>query len=163
MGCANSCSVIQKIEEPPAPAFECACAFIEANLRKTLRVDDLCRAAHARERTLRRAFRQAVGMGPTAYIRTRRLAHARNLLRGRRVRSVTEAAYDAGFDHLGRFADAYKTMFGELPSATLSEKGQPEPLMSRALTRHGAALRVAAPPRRPGSPCRRRTPDPRDR
>jgi transcriptional regulator GlxA family with amidase domain len=32
--------------------------------------------------------------------------------------SVSTAAVDAGFDHLGHFAGNYKQLFGELPSLT---------------------------------------------
>ncbi len=32
--------------------------------------------------------------------------------------NVTDAAFVAGFNHLGRFAEQYRIMFGELPSVT---------------------------------------------
>ena len=34
------------------------------------------------------------------------------------TRSVTEVALDHGFMHLGRFSEAYRKRFGELPSQT---------------------------------------------
>jgi AraC-like DNA-binding protein len=62
-------------------------------------------------RTLRRAAH--------AYLRAIRLQGAREDLtnaRGRDLR-VTDVAMRWGFEHLGRFALAYRDFFGELPSA----------------------------------------------
>ncbi|MBN9274969.1 MAG: helix-turn-helix domain-containing protein, partial [Mesorhizobium sp.] len=37
--------------------------------------------------------------------------------------SVTDAAYAAGFGHLGRAASAYRRRYGETPSETLRRRG----------------------------------------
>lgn len=92
--------------------------FLLSNLTSILRMEDLCAATGASERTLRRAFQRELGCGPTAYVRAQRLAHARHLLRTSVVASVTEAAIASGIDHLGRFSRRYREMFGELPSRT---------------------------------------------
>ena len=61
---------------------------------------------------------EAVGVLPRDYVRQRRLERVHELLQSPAVRSVTEVALDHGFLHLGRFSEAYRKRFGELPSQT---------------------------------------------
>lgn len=77
-------------------------------------------AAHAQVsvRTLTAGFRQHRGTTPLAALRDRRLAHVRAELQRNGANSVTEVALRYGFNHLGRFAAAYRKQFGENPSAT---------------------------------------------
>jgi AraC-like DNA-binding protein len=65
-------------------------------------------------------FQDNFGMGAGQYLRLRRLNNAhRDLKRGRwGDKPVTEVAYKHGFFDLGRFASAYRDVFGELPSET---------------------------------------------
>ena len=72
-------------------------------------------------RTLQLAFKRAGLCGPTQYMLARRL----NLVRrevvgnGNAGHSVTTAAMEHGFSHLGRFSQHYRRLFGESPSRTL--------------------------------------------
>lgn len=67
-------------------------------------------------RTLQNACHSTLGLRPIQYLRTLRLNEARRMLR--HANSVTEAATQLGFWHLGYFARDYQVMFGELPSKT---------------------------------------------
>jgi AraC-like DNA-binding protein len=63
------------------------------------------------------------------YLRAIRLRGAREDLtnaRGRDLR-VTDVAMKWGFEHLGRFALAYRDFFGELPSAHLGQRAPCNP------------------------------------
>lgn len=71
-------------------------------------------------RWLHAAFRRRLGLPPARYGQTQRLAWARRELRAAQGRtSVTDVALRYGFAHFGRFAQAYRRQFGELPSQTL--------------------------------------------
>lgn len=80
-------------------------------------------AAEARVgvRWLQEAFRRYVGTSPMAYVRDVRLTRVRDELRAADpgALSVSEVAHRWGFSHLGRFAEQYRSRFGELPSQTL--------------------------------------------
>lgn len=97
--------------------------YIEANLTRNLSRAELCEASGAKLRTLHYSFEQEYGVSPIAYHRYRRLKQARDQLKHGHptVLTVTEAAMDWGFCHLGRFSADYKAVFGEPPSMTLAE------------------------------------------
>lgn len=79
---------------------------------------------HMSPRTLQHAFKANLGVSPQRYILSRKLALARyDLLRGDEDElTVTAIAHEHGFTHLGRFAAAYRTFFGESPSTTLHRR-----------------------------------------
>ncbi len=87
--------------------------ILDANPDVPVSVAGVCRQLQVSERTLRRAFQDNLGIGLRAYERAHRLrgVHGAILLEGDR-RSVTDVAMSFGSWHLGRFAAAYKAMFG---------------------------------------------------
>lgn len=95
-------------------------AMLEANgWHEPLAVDDLAQSLGMSRRTLHRAFKEIVNMGPKSYMRLVQLHNFRRKLKLPEDNgSVTEAALDAGFDHFGRAARYYKDHFGELPRVT---------------------------------------------
>ena len=74
------------------------------------------------DRWIRAAFRRTYGVSVMTFFRSRAMHRAHRELRAARPDqySVTEVAMRWGFWHLGRFSAAYRSYFGELPSATLS-------------------------------------------
>ena len=79
-------------------------------------VDELAQAIHGDRSTLFRKCKQLVGMNPSEYLRERRLARGRELLL-QGAGSVSEVAYAVGFESLASFTRAFKTRYGEPPSA----------------------------------------------
>jgi AraC family ethanolamine operon transcriptional activator len=73
------------------------------------------------ERGLRNAFYSVRGMSPKRAVMNERLAEVHRALMQARSDGmrVTDIATEHGFFELGRFAGRYKSVFGELPSATL--------------------------------------------
>jgi AraC-like DNA-binding protein len=86
-----------------------------------LNMPALCAAIGVPERTLRMCCTEFLGMGPTRYLLLRRLNLARSALQRANPAnaSVAEIARAYQFHEPGRFAVAYRTIFGEMPSATL--------------------------------------------
>src|SRR5215831_10837261 len=95
--------------------------FLEANPDSTLHLTDLCAAAAVSDRTLRILCHEHLGMSPTRYLWLRRMHLARRALRmgDPTTTTVTQIATSYAFWELGRFAVAYRSLFGETPSATL--------------------------------------------
>ena len=87
-------------------------------------LEDLRRASGASERRIRHAFNECYGVPPTVFLRSAALHEVRRtLLEGPEARdAVSRAASDFGFRHLSRFADQYRALFGELPSATVARR-----------------------------------------
>jgi AraC-like DNA-binding protein len=95
--------------------------FLEANPNTSLYLTEICAAVGAAERTMRAACEDQLGMGPIRYLALRRmhLVHRALLRADSSIATVTRIATDHGFWELGRFAVAYRGLFGEPPSATL--------------------------------------------
>ncbi|MFI9029176.1 AraC family transcriptional regulator [Streptomyces sp. NPDC053560] len=78
---------------------------------------ELARIAGVAPRSLQAGFKQHLESTPMGYLRRLRLERAHHdLVRLGPAVSVTEVAGRWGFTHLGRFAAAYRSRYGKLPS-----------------------------------------------
>ena len=95
--------------------------LLDADPKKPLYLVEICAATGVSERTLQACCHEHLDMGPVRYLWLRRMHLARAaLMKGDpRTTSVTAVAVDHGFWQLGRFAVAYRSLFGKSPSATL--------------------------------------------
>lgn len=103
------------------PVAQRAISYLQEHDREVIYVADLCLATGISERWLREALQAVYGTSPMRLLRLRRLNQVhRALLAGSPgASSVTEVAMAYGFFDLGRFAQSYRQVFGEPPSATL--------------------------------------------
>ena len=96
--------------------------LLEANPDRILYLTELCSATGVSERTLRTCCHEHLGISPTRYLWLRRMHLARRGLRvaDTAATTVTDVATSYGFWELGRFSVAYRSLFGESPSAVAS-------------------------------------------
>jgi AraC-like DNA-binding protein len=94
---------------------------IEAGGSKPFHISEICSRLHVSRRTLHRAFHDAVGVGPVAFLRSKRLCVVHETLRDSDPikTTVAQVAIEHGFVNLGRFAGDYYSLFNEYPSQTL--------------------------------------------
>lgn len=78
-------------------------------------VEDLAGRLGVGARHLRRTMQDELGVGPVELALSRRIALARELLRGTSL-PITEIAFASGFASVRRFNDAYRTSQGMTPS-----------------------------------------------
>ena len=88
---------------------------------RPLYMPQLCATVGASYTMLRDCCQDYLGMSPKRYLWLRRMHLVRRVLRiaDAEKTTVTEIATDYGFWELGRFAVAYRSLFGEAPSAAL--------------------------------------------
>ncbi|WP_346893865.1 helix-turn-helix domain-containing protein [uncultured Roseibium sp.] len=89
-------------------------------------VADLCHMSGVGKSRLHQAFSDIYRMSPGAYLHRLRLTSIREKLLSEEAppRSVKDVAIQHGFLSSGQFARAYRGMFGELPSQTLSARNK---------------------------------------
>ena len=102
-------------------------AFLEEHSHEPVTVPDLARSVDVSERTLRTAFKDYFGIGPTRYLLMRQLHQVRRALCEANPfeDSVTRVMLSQGVWECGRFAARYRQQFGELPSQTLLRNKSP--------------------------------------
>ncbi len=94
--------------------------IIKSDFVLDLTLDDIARAAGASPRALQYGFKATYNMTPMQMLRFERLRWARHLLLAAdRNQTVTQIAFDLGFQHLSRFAQEYRDAFDEKPIQTL--------------------------------------------
>lgn len=102
-------------------AVRMAVDLLEAQPNHAWKVAELAKAVGVSTRTLQEAFQRDLDTTPLEYWRRTRLGRAYTdlLAADATATSVTEVAAQWGFFHLGRFSQAYRAQFQELPSQTL--------------------------------------------
>ena len=93
---------------------EGARAYIDEHFAAPLTAQQLARHTGTNVSKLSQAFRKVFGMTLFEYIRSRRMEAARQLLRVGNL-TVTEIAFDVGYEHPCNFSVAYKRHFGVTP------------------------------------------------
>ncbi len=102
-----------------------AVAYLEAAQGRPVFSHEIGAAIGVSPRFANQCFDAIFGMSVHRYLRLRRLAEARRrLITGGDGLLVKQVALDLGLWHFGRFALAYRGLFGETPSQTLATGGR---------------------------------------
>jgi AraC-like DNA-binding protein len=121
------CEVLAMAEQPNDEArrrvlsqgeirqVEYARRLLASNLTSPQRIRDIARATGMSESKLKRAFKSRFGITMFEYTLDRRMRHALEMLRCKRM-SVGQVAYAVGYRHQTSFASAFHDFFGFLPS-----------------------------------------------
>ncbi|MDU8459760.1 AraC family transcriptional regulator [Pseudomonas syringae group sp. J254-4] len=120
----NYSAALNEKVQSRCPAFlKRAQQFIEEHCGDDIHLIDIERAAGIGPQKLHDSFKTHFGVSPVVYLKRFRLQSARrSLLQGHSGYNIAAIASQWGFNHLGRFAQDYQRLFGELPSQTL-ERG----------------------------------------
>jgi AraC-like DNA-binding protein len=96
--------------------------YIESCGLRPVHISEICCEVHVSRRTLHRAFHDAIGIGPVAFLRCRRLCCVHSILRSSdpATTTIADVAMDQGFLNPGRFSGYYHSLFDEYPSETLA-------------------------------------------
>ncbi|MFD6424479.1 AraC family transcriptional regulator [Streptomyces sp. NPDC060198] len=99
--------------------------FIEENAHRAIGLSDIAAAAFVTPRAVQYAFSRHTDTSPLGYLRQVRLIRAHRELKTADpgTSSVTRIAARWGFPHVGRFAAAYRRLYGTTPAATLRTRG----------------------------------------
>lgn len=98
------------------------CEWAALDRDDPLSVGDLAARCGIGIRALQKNFLRHFDTTPHLFLRNLRLEKVRRLLRHETARwTVTAAAYEAGFTHMGRFAAQYRGKFGEMPGETVRQ------------------------------------------
>ncbi len=92
--------------------------LLESNMETPPSLKELARTAGMSHPKLNRCFRQVYGMTVFQYLRTERLNKAKTMLQ-KEGYSVTETAFQVGYDSVSHFSQIYKKQFGTSPSQAL--------------------------------------------
>ncbi|MEZ8438687.1 helix-turn-helix transcriptional regulator [Vibrio splendidus] len=113
---ANLSENIDKASTPKAfdAKIEDIISYIEINLDQQLSLESIASKFSMSISNLQRRFKQSYNLTINGYIRYRRLDIARQHLE-RGLVSITEAAYEAGYQHPSNFTSAFKKTFGVPP------------------------------------------------
>lgn len=114
--------------------------FIAQHLKDDIQLSDIVEAAGVPARTLYHGFERFMGHSPMRWLRLRRLESARaDIIASDGDISVTALANQYWIGHGGRFANMYREIYGEPPSATL---GRARATALRVMTGPKVAQRV---------------------
>jgi AraC family transcriptional regulator len=101
----------------PARRLKLVMDYVEEHLAQSVSLRGLAELAGVSPRHFERAFRQAVGVAPHAYLLERRIATARNLLAGNPRLPIHQIAARTGFSSSSHLATAFRRQTGQSPSA----------------------------------------------
>lgn len=98
--------------------------YLAANAARPVSLADLVALVGVSGRAIQAGFKAHRGSSPMSFLRARRYELARRQLLASPDATITEVAFNCGFEHVGRFSAGYRARFGESPRATQRRAGR---------------------------------------
>lgn len=95
--------------------------FMETNFRQQMSLKEMARLTGRSESGFKKDFNALFHDSPFRWLLNRRLDYARNLIRHSGT-SVSDAAFQSGFENLSHFSRSYKNKFGHAPAQEKNER-----------------------------------------
>ena len=95
--------------------IDLTCNYLNNNLSENVKLDDLSRRLGTNRNTLCRRFKNRVGLGIYAWVRTKRLSIARKMLINTDL-TVQQICFEVGYSNPANFSTAFKSFYGQSPS-----------------------------------------------
>jgi AraC family transcriptional regulator len=89
--------------------------YIESNLSRELSLGELARIADLSLHHFARVFKKTIGVAPHRYVLTRRVEHAKGMLRATSA-SLVGIGLSAGFCSQSHFSSTFRRMVGATPA-----------------------------------------------
>ena len=90
--------------------------IMETNFHHNLSIDEFARMCNRSSSTFKREFQKHYATSPGKWLLERRIQHSATLLQSTRM-SITEIAFNCGFEDLSHFSRAFKEKYGRSPSS----------------------------------------------
>lgn len=116
--------LIESTGNVPDTGLNAAARFIMENPDSRIDPEQLARIAGMSTATFFRHFRAKFGTTPSRFANQARIHRAREMLTGNRT-TVTEVAFDVGFQSVGHFVRVFKQVTGETPGDYLRRTARP--------------------------------------
>ncbi len=95
---------------------------MEANFSFNLKMEDFAKLSYRSLSAFKRDFEKLYATSPGKWLLENRLQHAKHLLT-RGGRTVSEAAFESGFENSSHFSRAFSKKYGTPPSAIKKTNG----------------------------------------
>ena len=115
---SDLCRFYSQMESPEARSLlrlGSVIGYLHQHYAEPITLDALARIGNMSRRTLTREFTKAIGVSPIEYLIRERVNRAMDLLRDRSI-SITEAAYQVGFQDSNYFSRTFRALVGHSPS-----------------------------------------------
>ena len=106
-----------RISEPKNRLVESVATYIKANFSSDISLSAMAKDHFVSPEHLSRTFKKETGFGFSEFITLVRLQQAESMLKERRGRSISEIAYNCGFNDSNYFSDKFKKIYGISPLA----------------------------------------------